>query len=94
MARDWIHWGDNSTEGLPIDEMMIGQIRTRSSDSYVTDSSSSATAYSCGIKTYNGVFPSITQVVLGFANCGRGWLLMTIKSLVELFWKLPSLRDS
>lgn len=60
MARDWIHWGDNSTEGLPIDEMMIGQIRTRSSDSYVTDSSSSATAYSCGIKTYNGVFPSIT----------------------------------
>jgi len=54
MARDWIHWKDNSTKGLPIDEMMIGQIRTRSSDSYVTDSASSATAYSCGIKTFNG----------------------------------------
>ena len=60
MARDWIHWGDNSTEGLPIDEM-IGQICTRSSDSYATDSSSSATVYSCGVKTYNGVFPSITS---------------------------------
>ena len=95
MARDWIHWGDNSTEGLPIDEMMIGQIRTRSSDSYVTDSSSSATAYSCGIKTYNGVF-SFTgfRWFQEFANCGRGWPLTMIKSLVEPFWKLLSLRDS
>ncbi|RPB01680.1 alkaline phosphatase-like protein [Choiromyces venosus 120613-1] len=54
MARNWVHWNDNSTVGLPIDEMMIGQVRTRSSDSYVTDSASSATAYSCGIKTFNG----------------------------------------
>lgn len=55
MARDYVHWKDNSTTTLPIDEMIIGQIRTRSSDSYVTDSSASASAYSCGIKTYNGV---------------------------------------
>ena len=71
MARDWIHWGDNSTEGLPIDEMMIDQIRTRSSDSYATDSSSSATAYSCGVKTYNGVFPSL-QAVLGVCYLWEG----------------------
>lgn len=54
MARDWIHWNDNMTVTMPIDEMMIGQVRTRSSDSYVTDSGSAATAYSCGLKTYNG----------------------------------------
>lgn len=54
MARDWVHWNNNRTTFLPIDEMMIGQIRTRSSDSYVPDSASTATAYSCGIKVYNG----------------------------------------
>lgn len=54
MARDWVHWNKNKTVTLPIDEMMIGQVRTRASDSYVADSASAATAYSCGIKTYNG----------------------------------------
>lgn len=55
MARDYVHWTNNDTVTLPIDEMMIGQIRTKSADSYVTDSAASATAYSCGIKSYNGV---------------------------------------
>ncbi|KAI5837018.1 alkaline-phosphatase-like protein [Morchella snyderi] len=54
MARDWMHWNNNATVDLPIDRMMIGQVRTRSSDSYVPDSASTATAYSCGIKVYNG----------------------------------------
>ncbi|KAF8465340.1 alkaline-phosphatase-like protein [Kalaharituber pfeilii] len=54
MARDYVHWSNNNTVHLPIDELLIGSIRTRSSDSFVTDSSSSATAYSCGIKTLNG----------------------------------------
>ncbi|KDN46721.1 hypothetical protein RSAG8_04101, partial [Rhizoctonia solani AG-8 WAC10335] len=36
------------------DTIQIGSIRTRSSDSYVTDSAASATAYSCAIKTYSG----------------------------------------
>lgn len=39
---------------LPLDSMLIGQSRTRSSDSLVTDSAAGATAFSCGMKSYNG----------------------------------------
>ena len=55
MARDYVHWTNNDTVTLPIDEMVIGLVRTRSTDSYITDSAASATAYSCGLKSYNGV---------------------------------------
>ncbi|GAB7337312.1 hypothetical protein MBLNU457_g2671t1 [Dothideomycetes sp. NU457] len=47
-------------EGLPfsdtlgIDKQLIGQSRTRSSSSLVTDSAAGATAFSCGLKSYNG----------------------------------------
>ncbi|CAL9731268.1 repressible alkaline phosphatase [Monosporozyma unispora] len=47
------------TEGLPIndtlnlDKHLIGNSRTRSSDSLVTDSAAGATAFSCALKTYN-----------------------------------------
>ena len=47
-------------EGLPmsdtlgIDKQLIGQSRTRSSNSLVTDSAAGATAFSCGLKSYNG----------------------------------------
>lgn len=47
------------TEGLPVDEVLvldghqIGTSRTRSSNSLVTDSAAGATAFSCGLKTYN-----------------------------------------
>ncbi|TFK60646.1 alkaline phosphatase-like protein [Pluteus cervinus] len=54
LTRDFVHWKHNSTTTLPIDEMVVGQIRTRSHDSYVTDSAAAATAYSCGVKSYNG----------------------------------------
>ena len=54
MARDYVHWTNNGTTVLPIDEMVIGLVRTKATDSYVTDSAASATAYSCGIKSYNG----------------------------------------
>lgn len=54
MARDYMHWKNNATTVLPIDQMVIGLVRTRASNSYVTDSAASATAYSCGIKSYNG----------------------------------------
>jgi alkaline phosphatase len=60
MARDYIHWTNNDTVTLPIDEMVIGLVRTRATDSYVTDSAASATAYSCGIKSYNGVSTAIS----------------------------------
>lgn len=38
---------------LPLDTMLIGQSRTRSSDSLVTDSAAGATAFSCAMKSYN-----------------------------------------
>lgn len=47
-------------EGLPIDDVLnldhhlIGQSRTRSSSSLITDSAAGATAFSCGLKSYNG----------------------------------------
>ncbi|KAG8745811.1 hypothetical protein FRC12_014451 [Ceratobasidium sp. 428] len=57
MARDFIQW-NNSVYGwnhqLASDTIHIGSVRTRSSSSYVTDSSAAATAYSCAIKTFNG----------------------------------------
>ncbi|QRV78782.1 alkaline phosphatase [Ceratobasidium sp. AG-Ba] len=56
-ARDFVQWNNTATgwnRQLGSDKIQIGSIRTRSTDSYVTDSSASATAYSCAIKTYNG----------------------------------------
>ncbi|KAG8686989.1 hypothetical protein FRC11_008004 [Ceratobasidium sp. 423] len=56
-ARDFVQWNNTATgwnRELGSDKVQIGSIRTRSSNSYVTDSSASATAYSCAIKTYNG----------------------------------------
>ncbi|CAI5756939.1 unnamed protein product [Candida verbasci] len=39
---------------LTIDKYLIGTSRTRSSSSLVTDSAAGATAFSCGLKSYNG----------------------------------------
>ncbi|KAF2841082.1 alkaline phosphatase-like protein [Patellaria atrata CBS 101060] len=50
-------WSDT----LVIDKHLIGQSRTRSTNSLVTDSAAGATAFSCGLKSYNGaisVLPS------------------------------------
>jgi alkaline phosphatase len=41
------------TAELPQDKFIVGTVRTRSTDSLVTDSSASATAYSCGLKSVN-----------------------------------------
>ncbi|ORX41501.1 alkaline phosphatase-like protein [Piromyces finnis] len=37
----------------PLDEILVGQSRTRSYSSLITDSAAGGTAYSCGRKTYN-----------------------------------------
>jgi len=42
------------SEPLFIDKHVIGQSRTRSSSSLITDSAAGATAFSCGKKSYNG----------------------------------------
>jgi alkaline phosphatase len=39
---------------LPLDTIFVGQSRTRSSSSWITDSAAGATAFSCANKTYNG----------------------------------------
>jgi len=39
---------------LVLDEHLIGSSRTRSSNSLITDSAAGATAFSCGMKSYNG----------------------------------------
>ena len=39
---------------LALDSLLVGSVETSATDSRVTDSAASATAYACGIKTYNG----------------------------------------
>lgn len=53
LARDYVR----ATEGrmhLALDAHQVGSVRTFASNSRVTDSAASATAYACGVKTYNG----------------------------------------
>ncbi|KAF2465356.1 alkaline phosphatase-like protein [Lindgomyces ingoldianus] len=42
------------SEQLVIDQHLIGQSRTRSTSSLITDSAAGATAFSCALKSYNG----------------------------------------
>ncbi|CAO2647572.1 Nn.00g084940.m01.CDS01 [Neocucurbitaria sp. VM-36] len=60
MARDYVSLLQNGENPdapvsiqLPADQMMIGSVRTMASDNLVTDSAASATAFGCGVKTYN-----------------------------------------
>ncbi|KAJ3399094.1 alkaline phosphatase [Chytriomyces confervae] len=39
---------------LALDSILVGASRTRSSNSFVTDSAAGATAFSCALKSYNG----------------------------------------
>ena len=45
-----------AAKGAPLafDSLLVGAVETSATDSRVTDSAASATAYACGIKTYNG----------------------------------------
>lgn len=55
MARNYFQHitHDNDTQ-LFLDDYFIGNSRTRSNSSFVTDSAAGATAFSCGLKSYNG----------------------------------------
>jgi len=55
-------WG----EQLVIDKHLVGQSRTRSTSSLVTDSAAGATAFSCGMKSYNGAI----SVLPDHSPCG------------------------
>ena len=56
MARSYKQHVQNLAynETLTIEKYLIGQSRTRSSSSLITDSAAGATAFSCGLKSYNG----------------------------------------
>lgn len=68
LTRSWRQYTDslpwNNT--LVLDQHLIGQSRTRSSSSLVTDSAAGATAFSCGLKSYNGAI----SVLPDFEPCG------------------------
>ncbi|KAI9692512.1 MAG: hypothetical protein M1822_006743 [Bathelium mastoideum] len=53
-------------DALVLDEHLIGQSRTRSASSLITDSAAGATAFSCGKKSYNGAI----SVLPDFSPCG------------------------
>jgi alkaline phosphatase len=52
MARNYYQKINNMPEGfkLPLDDILVGSSRTRSSSSLVTDSAAGATAFSCALK--------------------------------------------
>lgn len=52
-ARDFKHQ-TTGVRGLAMDQVLVGTVRTFATDSRVTDSAAGATAYACGVKTYNG----------------------------------------
>ncbi|KAK5110644.1 hypothetical protein LTR62_005684 [Meristemomyces frigidus] len=57
LTRSWRQYTEQlpwDAETLLLDQYLIGQSRTRSTSSLVTDSAAGATAFSCGQKSYNG----------------------------------------
>ncbi|EMR63171.1 putative alkaline phosphatase protein [Eutypa lata UCREL1] len=60
MARDYVSLLQNGENPkapvsiqLPADQMVIGNVRTQASNNLITDSAAAATAFGCGVKTYN-----------------------------------------
>ncbi|KAL7328890.1 vacuolar alkaline phosphatase [Mucor circinelloides] len=55
-ARQYYSWKEDlpMKAVFPLDKILVGTSRTQSSSSLITDSAAGATAFSCGIKTYNG----------------------------------------
>ena len=68
LTRSWRQYVDGLAydDALVLDRHLIGQSRTRSSSSLVTDSAAGATAFSCGMKSYNGAI----SVLPDFSPCG------------------------
>ncbi|KAJ1967120.1 vacuolar alkaline phosphatase [Dispira parvispora] len=55
-ARQYHQEVNNYSENWmsPLDRLLVGSSRTRSSSSLITDSAAGATAFSCALKSYNG----------------------------------------
>lgn len=54
MAREYKRTYLRTGDTLALDGIEVGAIRTHASDSLITDSAASATAYATGVKTFNG----------------------------------------
>ena len=56
LTRSFKQFRDGTGPGdtLVLDRQLIGSSRTRSTSSLITDSAAGATAFSCGLKSYNG----------------------------------------
>ncbi|KAJ2493490.1 vacuolar alkaline phosphatase [Coemansia sp. RSA 2050] len=81
MARNYVQQINGLPIGYksPLDEILVGSSRTRSTDSLVTDSAAGATAFSCLMKTYNGAIAVAEDkmpcgTVLEAAKLQRGML--------------------
>jgi alkaline phosphatase len=61
MARDFKRDHLQQGSSLAMDAIEVGSIRTHATDSRVTDSAASATAYATGVKTYNGAISVDTE---------------------------------
>ncbi|EHK21412.1 uncharacterized protein TRIVIDRAFT_70583 [Trichoderma virens Gv29-8] len=68
LTRSYRQYINNLPENdtLVLDQHFWGTSRTRSSNSLVTDSAAGATAFSCGLKSYNGAI----SVLPDFEPCG------------------------
>ncbi|KAI7894269.1 alkaline-phosphatase-like protein [Mucor mucedo] len=55
-ARQYYSWKEDLPVKavFPLDKIMVGQSRTQSSSSLITDSAAGATAFACALKSYNG----------------------------------------
>lgn len=51
---------------LPLDTILVGSSRTRSSSSLVTDSAAGATAFACNLKSYNGIYQKKSPCIIEF----------------------------
>lgn len=96
-ARNYNQWS-NSRNGwnnvLGSDTIQIGSVRTRSSDSWVTDSAAAATAYSCAIKVSNSADSSLISSSLCIPRPTMVPLVSTrMETLVVLFSRSQKLQD-
>jgi alkaline phosphatase len=56
LARNYAQFAKKQSDLiLPLDRILVGSSRTKSSSSFITDSAAGATAFSCGLKV--GLYP-------------------------------------
>ncbi|KAK2064101.1 alkaline phosphatase [Colletotrichum caudatum] len=75
MARDYVSLMQNGQNpGAPVsiqlaaDKMIIGNVRTLASNNLITDSAASATAFGCGVKSYNNGYVAHVADRNSYAN--------------------------